>query len=264
MSEGVDVHTHALHSKIAEKVLRQLAEHYRITPKFPGTWDDLQQRMKDCGIGKCFVHTAATRPDQVIAANNWAISLKQYSMAIPFGTMHIDYTDMEGELARLWDSGIRGIKLHPDFQKFWLDDPKLLPLFGAMEGRFTLMVHVGDRVPPKDNPSCPYKVAAIKRKFPKLQMIAAHFGGFHHWEHVIEAYRGLGIYMDTSSSLFMIPQEQLEQIFNFFPRHLFLFGSDYPIWDPAAERDELQRRLRLSDSELEEIMTAGSRLELNT
>ncbi len=263
MSERVDVHTHALHSKIADKVLRQLTSHYGITPKFPGTWDDLAVRMKMAGIDKCFVHTAATRPDQVIAANNWAISLKQYDMAVPFGTMHVDYQDIEGELTRLWDNGIRGIKLHPDFQGFRLDDPKLTPLFAAMEGRFTLMVHVGDKVPPEENPSCPYKVAAIKRRFPKLQIIAAHFGGVYHWEHVIDAYNALGIYMDTSSSLFAIPQNLLEQIFNYFPRHLFLFGSDYPIWDPASERDELQRRLKLSDTELEEIMTAGSRLDLN-
>ncbi len=260
MSERVDVHTHALHSKIADKVLRQLAEHYKVTPKFSGTWEDLEPRMAKCGIEKCFVHTAATRPDQVVPANNWAISLKQHPMAVPFGTMHIDYQDMEGELARLWDNGVRGIKLHPDFQGFWLDDPKLEPLFAAIEGRFTLMVHVGDMNPPEKNPSCPFKVAAIKRKHPKLQMIAAHFGGVYQWEYVIEAYRGLEIYMDTSSSLFKIPQPLLEQIFNFFPRHLFLFGSDYPIWDPESERDGLQRRLKLTDSELEEIMTAGSRL----
>lgn len=262
MSYRVDVHTHAMHPKIAEKVLRQLEGHYKIPPTCSGLWEDLEVRMRKCDIKKCFVHTAATRPDQVIAANNWIISLKKYDMAVPFGTMHIDYPDIDGELARLWDNGIRGIKLHPDFQGFRLDDPRLFPFFGAIEGRFTVMIHIGDRVPPEENFTCPYKLAAIKRRFPKLQIIAAHFGGYYHWKYVIDAYKDLDILMDTSSSLFTIPQDLLEQIFNFFPRDHFLFGSDYPLWDPASERDELQRRLRLSDSELEEIMTAGSRLDI--
>jgi predicted TIM-barrel fold metal-dependent hydrolase len=73
---------------------------------------------------------------------------------------------------------------------------------------------------------------------------------------------GMEIYMDTSSSLFAIPQNYLEQIFQTFPRHLFLYGSDYPLWDPGSEIERLQERLRLTDTELEEILTNGSRLGL--
>jgi len=260
--ERVDVHTHAFHPKIAVKVLKQLEGHYKIPPTGTGLWEDLKPRLDKCGIAKAFVHSAATAPEQVIPANNWAISLMKIPQIVPFGTMHPGYKDMEGELARLFDNGIRGVKLHPDFQGFRLDDPALLPLFGAMEGQFTLMVHIGDRLPPEQNPSCPWKIAAIKRRFPKLQIIAAHFGGFFHWQYVVEAMKGLEIYMDTSSSLYAIPQELLESIFNNFPRRLFLYGSDYPLWDPMSEMEILQRRLKLSDKELEEIMTAGSTLGL--
>ena len=258
----VDVHTHVFHPKIAAKVCVQLEEHYRVKAIGDGTWDDLRVRMDKAGIDKAFALSAATSPTQVKPANNWAISLMENPRLVPFGTMHPDYDDMEGELARLYDNGIRGLKLHPDFQGFRLDDPKLKPLFGAMEGNFTLLVHVGDILPPKENPSCPWKVAAIKREFPKLRIIAAHFGGYHHWQYVIEAMKGLEIYMDTSSSLFMIPQELLEDIFRSFPRHLFLFGSDYPIWDPQSEIEILQRRLKLKDSELDEILQAGTQLGL--
>lgn len=258
----VDVHTHAFHPKIAAKVLKQLEGHYQIPPVGTGMSDDLVPRLVKCGISKAFVHSAATAPEQVIPANNWAVSLAKNPMLVPFGTMHPAYKDMQGELARLYDNGIRGIKLHPDFQGFRLDDPDLLPLFGAMEGEFTLMVHIGDKLPPAENPTCPWKIAAIKRRFPKLQIIAAHFGGYHHWQYVVEAMKGLEIYMDTSSSLFAISQYDLENIFKSFPRHLFLYGSDYPLWDPESERNRLQERLHLSDNELEEIMTAGSHLGL--
>lgn len=258
----VDVHTHVFHPKIADKVVTQLEAHYHIPPIGNGRWEDLAAHLDRAGIDACFVHSAATTPLQVVPANDWAISLNDNPRIVPFGTMHPDFEDMTGELTRLHDRGIRGIKLHPDFQGFRLDDPKLLPLFGEMEGSFTLMVHVGDSLPPDQNPSCPYKVAAIKRRFPKLRIIAAHFGGYRHWQYVTDALQGLDVYMDTSSSLFAIPQPLLEDIFSHFPRHLFLFGSDYPLFRDEDEVQALQRRLRLSDGELEEILTNGSRLGL--
>lgn len=259
----IDVHTHIFHSKIAYKVVAQLSDHYHIPCLGTGELDDFLPRIQRAGITHFFVHSAATHPDQVIPANRWAIMLKKTPGAIPFGTMHPQFDKMEDELAFLYDNGIRGIKLHPDFQGFRLDDPALLPLFGAMEGKFTLMTHVGDRLPPAQNPSCPFKVAAIKRRFPKLRIIAAHFGGVWQWQYTIEALKGLDVYFDTSSSLFAIPQYHLEQIFRTFPRHAFLFGSDYPLADPQIEMQRLQYRLHLSDHELEEIMTAGCALGLH-
>lgn len=262
--ERIDVHTHAFHPKIAAKVVRQLESHYRIPPIGNGLWEDLEPRLDQAGIQKCVIHSAATTPEQVIPANRWAVSLLKNPRIIPFGTMHPKYKDLDTELQFLYDKGIRGIKLHPDFQGFRLDDPDLLPLFHAMEGKFTLMVHVGDRLPPKENPTCPWKVAAVKRQFPKLRIIAAHFGGHLHWQYVVQAMKGLEIFMDTSSSLFTIPDHLLRQIYNEFPRYLFLFGSDYPLFNPPDEVELLQKRLKLSDDQLEEILTAGSRLLLNS
>lgn len=264
MAMRFDVHTHAFHPKIAAKVVSQLESYYHISPIGTGEWSDLAPRLERAGISHCCVHSAATSPEQVIPANRWAISLKQNHGVIPFGTMHPDFENIEDELAVLWDAGIRGIKLHADFQGFWLDDPKLDPLFAAMEGHFTLMAHVGDVRPPKENPSCPYKVAAIKRRFPKLQVIAAHFGGVHHWDYVIDAMKDLEIFMDTSSSLWAIRQETLEGIWKTFPHNLFLYGSDYPLFDPADEMVRLQNRLKLTDSELEMILTNAEQLNLLT
>jgi predicted TIM-barrel fold metal-dependent hydrolase len=262
MAEWVDVHTHVLHSKVAAKVLAQLEAHYHLRPMGNGQAEQLLQCMEWCDVSKAFVHTAAISAEQVNPANRWAVSLKRYPQFVPFGTMHPQLKDFESELAWLFDHGIRGVKLHPDYQGFRLDDPALLPIFAAMEGSFTVMVHVGGLLPPEQSPSCPWKLAAIKRRFPKLQLIAAHFGGYLHWQHVVEAYRGLDILLDTSSTLFTIPQPLLEAIFHAFPRHNFLYGSDYPFWEPTMERNSLQRRLHLSDSELDEIMSAGSRLGL--
>ena len=109
---------------------------------------------------------AATAPAQVVPANNWAIELaRTQPRIIPFGTIHPGFADFEPELDRLERAGIKGIKIHADFQGFRLDDPALFPVLEAMRGRFVALFHVGDRLPPDKNPSCPAKLAAIHRDF---------------------------------------------------------------------------------------------------
>lgn len=257
-----DVHTHVFHAKISAKVVRQLETHYHIPPVGTGEYSDLLPRLRKAGIDRVCIHSAATAAAQVIPANRWALTLQKTPGVIPFGTLHPDYKNMEEELAFLYDHGIRGIKLHPDFQGFRLDAEELLPLFALMEGNFTIMVHIGDLLPPALNPSCPFKIAAIKKRFPRLQIIAAHLGGYRHWQYVLEAMHDLEIYLDTSSCLFSIPEKLLAMIYQSTPKHRFLFGSDYPLFDAAEEMQRLQYRLHLSDQELEKMLTNANNLGL--
>lgn len=255
---SIDVHTHAFHPKIAAKVVDQLERHYGIPPVGDGLLEDLLPRLDRAGIGHCAVHSAATAAAQVRPANDWAMALqRQCDRVVAFGTLHPDYAAWEAELERLAAAGIRGLKLHPDFQGFDLDDGRLRPWFEAMQGRFTLMVHIGDVTPPERSPSSPVKLRRVLDDFPRLRVIAAHFGGYRHWAWVVEALAGTAVYLDTSSSLFAIPQDLLEQIWRSFPRRQFLFGSDYPLFDPGAERAALARRLHLSDREVEAILDQG-------
>ena len=137
----IDIHTHAYHPKIADKVLAQLEEHYGIPAVGTGQIDDLLARAKRAGLDRVVVHNAATAPAQVVPANNWAIRIhRENPEVIAFGTLHPDYPDFEREIERLWRSGIKGIKFHPDFQGFRLDDRKLWPIFEALSGRFTVMM----------------------------------------------------------------------------------------------------------------------------
>lgn len=257
----IDIHTHAYHPKIADKVLAQLEGHYGIKPVGTGQIDDLLARAKAAGLDKVVVHNAATAPAQVVPANNWAIRIHRENPEIlSFGTLHTDFPDFERELERLWRNGIKGIKFHADFQGFRLDDRKLWPIFEALSGRFTVMLHVGDRLPPEQNNSCPAKVAAILRDFPKLTVIAAHMGGYLHWQYVLEHLAGKDVYLDTSSTLAFIDDDTLARIVSAHPRERILFGSDYPLFDPGEEIARLRKRLSLRDAQLEAILSAGSLL----
>ena len=223
--------------------------------------DDFLARLDEAGIARAIVHSAATAPGQVIPANNWAIHVQNTNQQLlAFGTLHPDFTNWEAELDRLERNGIKGLKLHPDFQGFWLNDPRLQPIYEALQGRFTVMCHIGDRVPPEQNPSSPAKLARIKKDFPGLKVIAAHFGGFQHWDYVLEHLAETDVYVDTSSSLDFISDEQLQSIYHALGRERILFGSDYPLSTPTREIRLLRQRLQLSDAELEEILTNGNAL----
>ena len=256
-----DVHTHAFHPKIADKVLAQLEAHYGLPAVGNGRIEDLLQRIRAAGLDQVVVHNAATSPDQVIPANNWAIALqRRYPEVIAFGTVHPDFPRWPEQLDRLAAAGIAGIKLHPDFQGIGLDDPRMGPIFEALEGRFICMLHVGDTLPPERNPSSPGKVANVHRNFPGLTLIAAHFGGYLHWDEVITHLAGNNVYLDTSSALPFIPQEQLETIVSRHPRERLLFGSDYPLFDPGQETALLNSRLQFREQEWEQLWRNAAEL----
>ena len=252
---SIDIHTHAFHPKIADKVLAQLRGHYGIEPVGTGLARDLLERLDRAGLDRACVLCAATAPAQVVPANNWALELSRTEpRLIPFGTMHPGFTDFEAELDRLERAGIRGLKLHADFQGFRLDDRALWPVLEAVRGRFAVLFHVGDRLPPERNPSCPAKLKAIMRDFPGLTVIAAHLGGYRHWNESLEHLAGSRAYLDTSSSLSFIDDAPLKAILDRHPPERVLFGSDYPLFDPGRELEVLRLRLKLSDAALDRLL----------
>lgn len=252
---GIDIHTHAFHPKIAPKVLVQLESHYGISPVGTGLIEDLLDRATSAGLDTVVVHNAATAPAQVIPANNWALSLKREHQGVRvFGSLHPDDPNWERELERLRANNILGIKFHPEFQGFRLDDGKLLPLIEAAQDDFLFMVHVGDALPPRENASCPYKVARLMSLFPKARIIAAHMGGYLHWRYALDSIIGRDVYIDTSSSLAFLDDDTLRAIFRKHAPERILFGSDYPLFDPKAEMEVLDRRLRLGDAGLERVV----------
>ena len=213
--------------------------------------------MDRAGIDRAFVLSAATNPEQVIPANTWAITLSGKERFIPFGTIHPGFSDWESELERLERNGIRGIKIHPEFQGFRLDDETMFPVYEALQKRFAVLFHVGDSLPPDRNPSSPQKLARVMDNFPDLTCIAAHFGGFLHWDWVCESYKGKKLFMDTSSSLKFISDRQLKTILNSFPEETFLFGSDYPINDPNEEIELLRKKAGFSEDRIERLLERG-------
>ena len=261
----IDIHTHAFHPKIAHKAVEHLNRHYDVVCAGNGTITNLLESERRAGIDMCVVLCAATAPAQVIPANNYAISLQRAhpDSIIAFGTVHPGYAQWEAELDRMEAAGIRGIKLHPDFQGFWLSDPRLLPIFEASQGRFVFEMHIGDRISPEKNPSCPYKLAAILDAFPRLQVIAAHFGGYRMWAHALKTLmvrERPNLWFDTSSTTPFATPMLVKKLLAACPPERILFGTDWPLYDPLEERQRIQQMGGLSDSMMDRILSNATAL----
>lgn len=223
-----------------------------------GLIEDLLAREKRARLDRAVVHTAATAPRQVIPANDWAIRLQAaHPEVIAFGSLHPGFAEWEKELHRLERNAIQGLKFHPDFQGYDLNDPALCPFFEAVGNRFVLMFHIGDRLPPELNPSSPARLARIRRDFPKLTIIAAHLGGYLHWPQALEVLAGTDVYLDTSSTLGFISDDLLQGLLRKHPRERLLFGSDYPLFDPLDEIRLLETRAGFRESEIVELLENG-------
>ena len=253
-----DVHTHVFHPKVAGKALARLAG-LGFAAVGSGTVNDLFERAAKGGFDRVVCHTAAMTGDQVRPANNYAISLTRPEKfpheprVLAFGSVHPDCERWPEELDRLETAGIQGIKIHPNFQNLAFDDPRLFPIMEAIGRRFTIMCHVGCEKPLETNPANPYKLAKLMAMFPEARIIAAHLGGYADGAVALEALAGKNIWLDTSNTESM-GRLSIRAIVAKHPRDRLLFGSDYPLFDPAAEIPGQQKRLGFSDKEMEELL----------
>ncbi len=253
---ALDFHAHIFPEKVAARAVESIARFYDAPVAHSGKPIDLINSGKRAGFGRFVVHSTATRPDQVEAINDFLIGeCRAHPEFIGFGTMHPDYPDVGEELARAKASGLIGIKLHPDFQRFRADDPVAFPVYSvARDLHMPVLIHAGDA---RYDFSGPARLRHVLDEIPGLTIIAAHFGGYTEWEGALEQLVGRDIHFDTSSTLWKIDPALARVIIEKHGIERMLFGSDYPMWDHAEEIARLEA-LRLSDSALEALLWSNA------
>ena len=250
MMKVFDMHVHVFPERIAAKAVTNLGNYYNVTMHGKGTWDDLQDSLKEAKvIKKCLIHATATTAHQVRDVNDY-ISKFQSEDIYCFGSMHPDYEDIEGEIDRMISLGIRGIKLHTDFQRFNADDEKACRIYKYAEGKIPVLFHAGDC---NTDFSSPRRILPVHEMFPKLKIIAAHLGGYSVWDDAEKYLVGTGVYFDTSSCLQSISPEQARRIIKNHGVDKCFFGTDYPMHNQAkCVKDFLA--LGFTDEENEKIL----------
>ena len=236
-----DSHTHIFPSAIAEKASHSIAHFYDEDITLVAAMDTLQQQETIAGVDYYLVSSSATSAEQVDHINTFISSCaKQDPKMIPFGTLFPTMENWQAPLEQMPELGLRGIKIHSDFQKIDIDEPKSIEMYRAIAKMgLPVLFHMGDF---RYDYSAPERLTNLIRQVPDLIAIAAHFGGWQTWDRSYAQHFPENVYYDTSSSLMYMGKEKALELLEKMDTDRFMFGSDFPMWSPS---EELERFLDL-------------------
>ena len=250
----IDFHTHAFPEKIAERAIAKLSHASGgLVPHTNGTVEGLKALMKETNIDKAVVLSIATNATQQKNVNDFAAKINNCEDIFAFGSVHPDAPDALSELERIKALGLKGVKLHPDYQGFNVDDEKMKPIYKMISklGLITVF-HAGhDYGFPPPYGGTPEKMEKALSWFDS-PVIAAHWGGIGCGEQVLRHLCSKDIYFDTSFGYGTTPKYYIEKILETHGADKILFGTDTP-WHTAEMENRLLNSLQLDPSTIEKI-----------
>lgn len=269
----IDFHTHTFPEKISEKVVNNLAKESCTKPFTNGSMSALLTSMKEAGIDYSVNLPVMTSPEQVEKINSSFLTTKEELFEkgiIAFGGMHPDYENIRDELTRLKNAGICGIKIHPAYQKYDLDHPKMMKIIDiASELDMIVITHAGIDIGIYDHDYASVKhVLKILKEIAPPRLVLAHMGGWGCWEDVEKDLAGAPVYFDTAFSIGAITplpgcdkkpyleyNLNVEDFGRLAKKHgceKILFATDSP-WQEQGDVIKLIEQCNFSDSEKEMI-----------
>ncbi len=238
----IDIHTHAYPEKLLPKVRENLENLFKVKFYGDGSLNSLLEYMDRAGVNISVVCSVATRPEQVPSINDWLFSIRSERIRV-FCALHPQYADWRKELVRIKEKG-DGVKLQPEFQDFYVDDDNVFPIYEEMQKlEIPVLFHCGEELSGTQLVrSSPHRIARVLKEFPKLKLIAAHFGGFRLWDEVEKYLLGKDVYFDTAFFLGHLPPERIKYLILKHPSDRILFGTDFPLQD---QRNDIKFLMQL-------------------
>lgn len=275
----IDFHCHTFPDSIAAAAIKKMQMDCHAAAFSEGTLHGLKSTAASAGIDWSVIQPVATKPEQVSAINRLATSLNGKDGVIYFGAMHPDFEDAATELKFLADSGIRGIKIHPVYQKHNIDHISYLHIFEiCAELGLWVLSHTGDDIGFPDEVSCsPEKCRRALKAVPGLKFVAAHMGGWRTWDRVADCLLDTEAFIDTAFSLgfittledgfydgkstALLDEAEFCGLVRTFGSKRVLFGTDTPWTDRKKEIANI-KALPLSEGEIFDILGANAELIL--
>lgn len=248
----IDVHTHVFPEDVAERAVGSLVAKAGLKPHYDGTVEGLLGAMDRSGVDVSVLCPVATRASQVESINTWTASVAGPRL-VPFGSIHPDYADPQSEIERIASLGMKGIKLHPEFQDFDPLDPRMHVVYEwcAKHG-LVVLFHAGQDPNYETVRGVPETFRQVLADHPELKVILAHLGGYRVWDEVAQHLLGERVYLDTAYT-FELSKEDLAAIVRGHGCDRVLFGSDGPWTDAGAEVETL-RNIGLGAEDLEAVL----------
>ncbi|MGN1133608.1 MAG: amidohydrolase family protein [Oscillospiraceae bacterium] len=246
----IDFHTHIYPESIAEKATENVSTFYGLHADAVGTDHRLLEEQKKADITNFVILPVATKPEQVHHINEFVVKeVAEHSEFYGFATLFAGMENPMEELEYIEKKGLKGIKLHPDCQQFPMDDERLFPVYDRIQGKLPVLFHCGDRRLDYSNPK---RLKRVLDMFPRLQVIAAHLGGWSQFDEALSVLKNEDCYLDISSCMGYMSDEKFLYYVKSYGADRLLFGSDFPLQCPSKEAEHFMK-LDLTDEEKEKI-----------
>lgn len=297
MIKLIDVHTHLFPEDVIEDYMENYTKHSKLKFACKPTLQSLFKEYEGINVLKHVIlpeweSTVEFRSENLQLAatsdryyskcyfytyNEWLGKIqKENDKIISFGGVHPDDVGCVGEFeAMIQDYRLKGMKLVPCMQHFFLNDRRLFPVYERAEASgIPILVHTGgDPIPGSELYGHPRDVSEIASSFPNLIIIMAHMGvpffeettevmKKHEnvftdvaftvaYDDVIDFSNKLGIEISSLSK--EVWQQTVSTLIKDFGYERVLFGSDFPFIKPSLALKEFLE-LDLSDEGKEMIL----------
>jgi len=193
----IDFHTHAFPDALAERAVPALAQASGVTPALDGKVSSLLRSMDRAGIAASVICSIATKPAQFQRIYDWSLAIRS-DRIIPFPSGHPADPDAPAQVRAIAAAGFKGVKLHPYYQEFDLDEPRVFPIYEAVrECGLILVSHTGyDIAYPRTDRCGPARVLHVIELFPDMKFVATHMGAWEDWTNVEAHITGRPVYME--------------------------------------------------------------------
>lgn len=249
-----DSHIHIFPDKLKGKVLPKLGEISQSSYYRGETLQEALAENAEQGVSHALALHIATNPKQQSSVNDFAIA-SQTENLLCFGSVHPMADGKIEELHRIYENGLKGVKLHPDYQEFFTNDEKMADIYETCEKLGLIMTfHAGfDPYSPEIIHNPPKFMAEVAKAYPNLTLIAAHMGGMKMSDEVEKHLVGLkNVYFDTAMASTFLDVETFEKLVKLHGAEKILFATDSP-WSKATDEKELIEKTSLSTQEKENI-----------
>ena len=240
----IDFHSHIFPDRIAKAALQSLSDSIvryqgeRYPHYTDGTLNGILKSMDDNGVDISVILPIATKPTQTESIISFAQSI-QGERIVSFASLHPEQDDWELIIDQIAQAGFKGIKLHPEYQSFYVDSKRSLDILKKCDDLgLYITLHTGfDYGQPPPAHCQPDRLKRVLDYVSGKYIIAAHLGAFANWDEVEKHLVGTNINFDTAFISKFIPPEQCKRIILNHGTDKILFGSDSPWQEPKREYD---------------------------
>ncbi len=259
----IDAHTHIFPKEVAAAMFMnpRLQPSQNLSFYTDATKRGLLASMKEAKIDYSLVLPVVRAPYQFTSTNEFAAEINGKDGIFSFGSIHPDNDDIMDKLTHIKSLGLKGVKLHPDDQCTFIDDPRYINIIRTcIELDLYVAIHAGIGSSHPYPVYCPPARAAhmldlvyAGRHPQKPHIILCHIGGNDMFDEVERCLVGRNVYFDLSLSLNRINKIQLLRIIQDHGADRILFGTDSP-WGDQKQYLKILHDLPLFDDEREQIL----------